>query len=97
MSKASSEAIRTIQYLKTFKSEKEADEAVLALVQLDGCIAARTLRHTPQKPGWRAQAFFADNSKTLDLLGKSSSADLPDNCQRVLLLPNFLTQLCKRG
>lgn len=89
MKNASNTTVRALQLTDTFKTEREADEAVLALAKQDGFMAGRSIRPTPQKPGWRVQAFLEDHSQKSD--------PLPDGVRRVLLLPSLLAQLCKKG
>lgn len=87
-----------IQYIDVFRSERMADEAVLALAELEGFLAGRTIAPTPQKPGWRAQAFFEDVVRSLDMssVPRSEDANLPDNMRRVIVRPSMLENFLRK-
>ena len=83
-----------VQYADTLPTEAEADDAVLALSQLDGFLAGRSVRPSPSKPGWRVQALFEDSSATLDMSGvPRSGTPLPDNMRRVITRPSMIDSM----
>jgi hypothetical protein len=88
-----------IQYVDAFPTERESDEAVLALSQLDGFLAGRTIAPSPAKPGWRAQAFFENTSGgQLPRMGgvPSSGTVLPDSLRLVMVRDSMLAALVRR-
>jgi hypothetical protein len=90
-----------IQYIDAFPTERESDEAVLALSQLDGFLAGRTIAPSPAKPGWRAQAFFEDHTRVLPFAAVPTSKDTTildnlNNLRRVLVRDSMLAAFIKR-
>lgn len=81
-----------IQYIDAFKTEREADEALLALSRQDGFLAGRTIAPSRPKPGWRAQVFFEDEEGP-----RSGEAALPDNLRRVMVRPSMLVNFLRRS
>jgi hypothetical protein len=86
-----------LQYSDTLPTEGAADNAVLALAELDGFIAGRSVRPSPSKPGWRVQAFFEDASATLDMSRVPHSGPLPDCMRRVITRPSMIESLFRRS
>ena len=83
-----------VQYVDVFPSEAAADEAVLALSRLDGFLAGRTIAPSHAKPGYRAQAFFREDSDgQLPRMGSvpSSGEVLPDSLRRVVVRPSMFS------
>jgi hypothetical protein len=71
----SNEWFWALQYADSFPTEREADEAVLALAKQEGFLAGRSTA------GGKVQAFFQDTS---------GGGQLPDNMRRVMLRPSMI-------
>jgi hypothetical protein len=79
-----------VQYVDTFATESEADDAVRSLSTMDGFIAGRTIKTSPSKPGWRAQVFFEDETPP------TGGEILPDNLRRVRTNDAMLSSFMRR-
>lgn len=65
-----------IQIMETAQSQSAAKETLAGLARLDGYLGGRILPPSPAKPGWRVQAFLADDG----------AKDLPHGMRRVTIL-----------
>lgn len=79
--------LKAIQYTETLANELEADSTISYLSLQDGFLGGRVLAPSPEKPGWRIQIFFRDETgkELLHCL-------LPDGCKAVLI-PPFLASV----
>jgi hypothetical protein len=68
-------SISAIQIMETARNQATADEVLAGLAGLDGYLGGRVLPPSPQKPGWRVQAFIEDDG----------AKDLPHGMRRVTI------------
>lgn len=70
--------MQAIQMMVTATDESEARAVLIHFLKLENCIGGRILQPSPEKPGWRVQAFH-------DATPVSASDVLPDGCQLVTI------------
>lgn len=68
-----------IQYMDEEKSWRKALEIYAGLQQQDGYLGGRILAPSAEKPHWRIQAFFKDETNG------NPNGWLPDGCRRVIV------------
>lgn len=64
-----------LQLMETAQTQKAAKETLAGIARLDGYLGGRILPPSPQKPGWRVQAFLEDDG----------AKDLPHGMRRVVI------------
>lgn len=81
-----------LQVVESFGSEAEARAALEFQLAQVGAICGRVLSPSPEKPGWRLQAFHEVDRVDHERLREW----MPDGC-RLVVLPPALRRACEQA